>query len=72
MNKNHLVGCAAGIVIALGVVTLSGGSAGSLGVLAVVLLCPIAMGGAMWLLMRSTSPAHLPSEPAEPHEDARR
>lgn len=71
MNTNHLVGCAAGVAIALAVVALSGGSAGSLGVLAIVLLCPIVMGGVMWLLMRPTTPA--PSaEPTETLEDALR
>ena len=51
MHKNHFVGCAAGIAIALVVVALSGGSAGSLGVLVAVLVCPVAMVAAMCILM---------------------
>jgi hypothetical protein len=52
MHKNHLVGCGVGLVIAFAVVALSGGSAGSLGVLAAALACPLAMVGAMWFLAR--------------------
>lgn len=52
MHKNHIVGCGVGIAIAMAVVVLSGGSAGSLGVLAAALLCPVAMVGAMWYLTR--------------------
>ena len=70
MHKNHLVGCAAGIAIALAVVALSGGSAGSLGVLAIVLLCPIAMAGVMWLLLRPTPVAAPSAERREALEDA--
>jgi hypothetical protein len=51
MHKNHLVGCAAGIIIALAVVTLSGGSAGGLGILAAALVCPLVMTAAMFFLM---------------------
>lgn len=51
MHKNHLVGCAAGIVLALTVVALSGGSIGSLGILAAALVCPLVMTGAMFFLM---------------------
>lgn len=52
MHKSHLVGCAIGIALALVVVGLSGGSAGSLGVLVAALACPLAMVVAMWALMR--------------------
>ena len=58
MHKNHLVGCGAGIALALIVVALSGGSAGSLGVLLAVLICPIVMVGAMWLLVGSDQRRH--------------
>lgn len=56
MHKNHLVGCGVGLVIAFAVVALSGGSAGSLGVLAAALTCPLAMVGAMWFLARRPTP----------------
>jgi hypothetical protein len=55
MHKNHLVGCAAGIAIALAVVALSGGSAGGLGILAAALVCPLVMTAAMFFLMGGTS-----------------
>ena len=65
MHKNHLVGCAAGIVIALAVVSLSGGSAGGLGILAVALICPIVMTAAMFFLMGGTHPGHTADKPAD-------
>ncbi|HET7489741.1 MAG TPA: hypothetical protein VFJ85_17575 [Acidimicrobiales bacterium] len=51
MHRSHLVGCGVGIALALVIVALSGGSAGSLGVLGAALICPIVMVGAMWFLM---------------------
>ncbi|WP_370328479.1 hypothetical protein [Euzebya sp.] len=70
MHKNHLIGCGVGIAIALAVVALSGGAAGSIGVLAAVLICPIVMGGALWWLARpdaTTRPE--PARPARPRTD---
>jgi hypothetical protein len=58
MHRNHFVGCGVGIALALAVVALSGGSAGSLGVLLAVLICPIAMVGAMWFLTGRPSSSH--------------
>lgn len=58
MHKSHFVGCAIGIALALVVVGLSGGSAGSLGVLVAALACPVAMVVAMWALMRNGTQAH--------------
>ena len=43
MHKNHLTGCVVGILLALAVVRLTGGSAGGLGVLAAALVCPVMM-----------------------------
>lgn len=52
MHTNHLVGCGIGVAVALVVaVALSGGSAGSLGVLFAVVLCPLTMVVAMRFLM---------------------
>ena len=51
MHKGHLAGCAVGVVLALGFVSLTGGSAGSLGVLLAAVICPVAMIVAMKLLM---------------------
>lgn len=62
MHKNHLVGCGVGLALALVLVAFSGGSAGSLGVLAAALLCPVVMVGAMWLLMGAAE------HPREPHD----
>lgn len=58
MHKNHLVGCAAGIVIALAVVALSGGSAGAFGILVAALICPLVMIAAMYFLMGGSRQAH--------------
>lgn len=71
MHTNHLVGCGVGIAIALAIVALSGGAAGSVGVLAAVLLCPIAMGAAMWWLARSGAAGRPePVRSARPRADA--
>jgi hypothetical protein len=66
MHKNHLVGCGVGVVLALALVTFTGGSAGSLGVLAVALICPIAMVAAMYFLM-----GHAPADRNVDHEEPR-
>ena len=67
MHKNHLVGCGVGVVLALALVTLTGGSAGSLGVLAVALICPIAMVAGMYFLM-GRAPADRDSHHEEPRQ----
>lgn len=58
MHKNHLVGCAVGIALALVVVALSGGSAGGLGILVAALICPIAMTAAMYFFMGGNQKNH--------------
>lgn len=58
MHKNHLVGCAAGIAIALAVVVLSGGSAGAFGILVAALICPFVMIAAMYFLMGGSRQTH--------------
>lgn len=70
MHKNHLIGCGIGILLALVVVALSGGNAGSLGVLAAVLVCPVVMLGAMWFLASSfqSGPSHGTDADAESTE----
>lgn len=51
MRKGHLTGCAVGVVLALSLVTFTGGSASGLGLLVAALACPIAMVVAMKVLM---------------------
>ena len=51
MRKNHLIGCGAGIALALGFVLLTGAAPARLALLVVALVCPIAMVVAMKLLM---------------------
>ena len=51
MRKNHLIGCGAGIALALGFVLLTGAAPAGLALLVVALVCPIAMVVAMKLLM---------------------
>lgn len=63
MHRNHLIGCGFGIALALVVVALAGGSAGSLGVLVAALLCPLLLLGALALLARSERPA--PNPPSD-------
>ena len=71
MHKNHLVGCGVGIALALVLVTLSGGSAGSLGVLVAALICPLAMVAAMWFLTgRPTSPTSQETHDSRESHDA--
>lgn len=58
MHKGHLAGCAVGIVLALGFVALTGGSAGGLGLLVAAVACPIAMVVAMKFLMGGQTTHH--------------
>lgn len=53
MHKSHLVGCAIGLVVAVGFVAISGPSVGGLGFVVVALICPLSMIIAMKLLMGS-------------------
>ncbi|MFP5254370.1 MAG: hypothetical protein ACLGI8_00785 [Acidimicrobiia bacterium] len=53
MHKGHLTGCAIAFGLALAVFTVTGGSIGGLGLLLAVLICPLTMAVAMWLLMGS-------------------
>lgn len=50
MRKRPLLGCAVGFVAVVAVVTLSDWSTTGLGVLAIALLCPVAMVVAMYVL----------------------
>lgn len=63
MHKGHMAGCVIAIGLALALFATTGGSIGGLGLLLAVLICPLAMGGAMWFLMGSqrradAAPAH--------------
>lgn len=50
MHTRHILGCAAGFVAIVAVVTLSDWPTTGVGVLAIALLCPVAMVVAMYLL----------------------
>lgn len=65
MYKNHLVGCGAGIAIALAFVALSDGSAGGLGILAAALICLIVMIGVMYFLMGATHQGSASEKPVD-------
>lgn len=54
--NRHLAGCIAVIAVAAVAVMLSGGAPASLALLAAALLCPLAMGVAVWLLLRAGTP----------------
>ena len=71
MHKGHLTGCAIAVGLAAVLFATTGGSIGGLGLLLAVLVCPITMGAAMWLLMgshrqgrASRSDGATPDEPA--------
>jgi hypothetical protein len=51
MDKGHLAACGVGLLLALAVVNVTGGSVGGLGLLVAALVCPIAIVAAVWLLM---------------------
>lgn len=51
MHGSHLRLCAVGLVLAMGYLVVSGGSAGGVGVLIAALVCPLAMVVAMAVLM---------------------
>lgn len=53
MHKGHMTGCVIAIGLALVLFATTGGSIGGLGLLLAVLICPLAMGAAMWFLMGS-------------------
>jgi hypothetical protein len=65
MHKNHFAACAVVLIVALTVVLFTGASAGSLGILLVALVCPLAMVGAMWFLAGRTQRAEAMT-PASP------
>lgn len=75
MHKGHFAGCGIALVLALGFVAFTGGSAGGLGVLVAVLACPIAMVVAMKFLMGDRreghhEPAAMSDRPAREREPA--
>ncbi len=51
VHRSHLRLCGAGLVLALGYLVLTGGSAGGVGLLIAALICPLAMILAMTVLM---------------------
>ena len=51
MHRSHFKLCAVGLVLALGYLVLTGGSAGGVGLLIAALICPLAMVLAMTVLM---------------------
>lgn len=51
MHRSHLKLCAVGLLLALGYLALTGGSAGGVGLLIAALICPLAMVLAMTVLM---------------------
>ena len=52
MHRSHLRLCGVGLVVALGYLLVTGGSAGGFGLLVAALVCPLAMVVAMTVLMR--------------------
>lgn len=69
MHKGHMTGCVIAIGLALVLFATTGGSIGGLGLLLAVLICPLAMGTAMWFLMgsqRRDEAAHSHSQDAAP------
>lgn len=50
MHTRHILGCVAGFAAVVAVVTLSDWSTTGVGVLAIALLCPVAMVAAMYLM----------------------
>ena len=58
MHRSHLRLCGVGLVLALGYLVLTGGSAGGVGLLIAALMCPLAMILAMTVLLgHGTGPA---------------
>ena len=67
MHRSHLRLCGIGLVIALGYLAVSGGSAGGFGLVIAALVCPLAMVIAMTVLMGHDRPER-PSR-SEPEVD---
>jgi hypothetical protein len=53
MHRSHMRLCGLGLLVALGYLILTGGSAGGVGLLIAALVCPLAMVLAMSVLMGS-------------------
>lgn len=51
VHRSHLRLCGVGLVLAVGYLVLTGGSAGGVGLLVAALICPLAMVLAMTVLM---------------------
>lgn len=62
MHKGHFAFCAVGLVAALGVLALTGGSAGGVGLIVAALVCPLAMVLAMGILVGRDRPSETRSE----------
>lgn len=56
MHRSHLRLCGLGLVLAVGYLVLTGGSAGGVGLVVAALVCPLAMILAMTVLMGHGSP----------------
>jgi hypothetical protein len=72
MHRSHLRLCGLGVLVALGYLILTGGSASGVGLLIAALVCPLAMVLAMSVLMgsnhqhdRTPSSGDVPAAPVE-------
>ena len=71
MHHSHLRLCGIGLILALGYLALTGGSAGGFGLLIAVLVCPLAVIVAMTVLMGNgtkqptSERSDAPAEPVE-------
>jgi hypothetical protein len=70
MHKRHMTGCVIAIGLALVLFATTGGSAGGVGLLLAVLICPVTMGAAMWFLMGSQRHGAGHAEEATPGSQA--
>jgi hypothetical protein len=66
-HRGHVVLCGAVIAVALMAVVVTGGAPVSIGLLVAALLCPLAMGGVLWLLVRPGGHAAADHVDAEGH-----
>lgn len=72
MHRSHLGLCGVGLVVALGYLLLTGGSAGGFGLLVAALVCPLAMILAMTVLMGNSSHEAAGGRADEPVDDVER
>jgi hypothetical protein len=60
-HRGHLAYCGVVIAVALMAVIMTGGAPASMALLAAALLCPLAMGVVVWLLLRPGDRATRPA-----------